>query len=720
MLFVALFAFFGLTAVLHGSGNDYDYTVRFTAYFDEENEIDVELDGNFGDIVTFDDENWDDDYEFAFFIVDGRARPELPLNHAFRILGDMEIEAISSPKNQHAVVFIDTNVELIEVKYVADGGNLEEPDVTYTEYTKPNYTAITTAEDRWYDPVTGDTSGTLANITASGVRVLRYEIDEESEYVLTVTEGEKLTPPNGVIDEERYIYNTVVEVKAAEPREDEKFSHWEVEGEVVSYAETHKLSVVEDTTITAVYVPDDVTVDRDVPLVTIRDVPLRDPEKTYLMQFYLPDGHELVDYGLLQTTDQGDDTLVFENDDHRVSARKHVGETREFIMSTNEDITAVKAYIVTAVGENLHYTYSRQVNFRLFGDGTAENPIEINNWNDLNSIRNEEAAFDPDQTIHFKLTSNLDKTTAGYNTHASETANADKGWEPLGYPDKRFTGHFDGDGHIIEDLVINRPDSDNVGLFGHVGVSRSRSVTVIENLYMKDADVTGNRGTGALIGRVTGNQATIVRNVGVIDSTVSGTGATGGLIGSFNSFATRGAADRNPRLQEAFVEVVEVEGRGGEDLDRTFEKIAGLVGCSQKGSISDSYALATVTITDAAADRVGVLVGCNVLRGRLERSYAAGTINLESDAFATTNVGILIGMTDANSVLNATYYDQQLDTHPGVGSHPDGIAGVTGFNTDDMQGEAAATNMGGLDFAEMWMTTTEYPRLKASEDFFTD
>ncbi len=55
---------------------------------------------------------------------------------------------------------------------------------------------------------------------------------------------------------------------------------------------------------------------------------------------------------------------------------------------------------------------------------------------------------------------------------ASETKNwnGGKGFDPIGedYYDP-FTGIFDGKGHKIRNLYINRPDEDNVGLFGVVG-----------------------------------------------------------------------------------------------------------------------------------------------------------------------------------------------------------------------------------------------------------
>ncbi|GEM_PF-6507448 len=110
----------------------------------------------------------------------------------------------------------------------------------------------------------------------------------------------------------------------------------------------------------------------------------------------------------------------------------------------------------------------------------------------------------------------------------------------------------------------------------------------------------------------------------------------------------------------------------------------------------------------ASAKREGVLAGCNIHRGRLVGTYAAGTITLEEEASDTTNASIKIGRTDpeqgAYEPWAATYYDQELDdSYPGIESHPGGTAGVTGLGTLQMQGTPAAADMSALDFEEVWV-----------------
>ena len=115
-------------------------------------------------------------------------------------------------------------------------------------------------------------------------------------------------------------------------------------------------------------------------------------------------------------------------------------------------------------------------------NGTAEYPYQITTIAHLNAIRGN---FLDD---HFVLTKDLDFLDTDergadyvYST-ASGTENA-KGWLPIGHDtvhgDGRdvfthfqgtpFSGSFDGDGHVILNLLISRSDEEFVGLFGVAG-----------------------------------------------------------------------------------------------------------------------------------------------------------------------------------------------------------------------------------------------------------
>jgi hypothetical protein len=195
--------------------------------------------------------------------------------------------------------------------------------------------------------------------------------------------------------------------------------------------------------------------------------------------------------------------------------------------------------------------------------------LEIRTWYDLDDVRNNLMG-------HHVLMNDLDSTTAGYQELASPTANSGKGWDPIGYiigeGGPIFMGIFDGQGHEIGDLYINRPREDLVGLFGCVDPG------VIQDVGVVNVTVTGGDSVGGLAG-----VATIVTNCYSVGS-VTGKKYVGGLAGIGvsvgNSYSTG-------------------------DVTGT-EDVGGLLGYTA-GNVSNCYSTSSVT----GVDKVGGLVGDN-------------------------------------------------------------------------------------------------------------
>ena len=119
--------------------------------------------------------------------------------------------------------------------------------------------------------------------------------------------------------------------------------------------------------------------------------------------------------------------------------------------------------------------------------------------------------------------------------NASETS----GWNHIGYHDPEgfmpiggngssgpeFTGRFDGVGHRIEHLHINRQEADEnsyIGLFGNVNGAR------VENLSIVDGYVRGDTHVGGIVGAA---ERTLIRNVS-FSGVVNGSGYFGGIVGT--------------------------------------------------------------------------------------------------------------------------------------------------------------------------------------------
>jgi hypothetical protein len=111
--------------------------------------------------------------------------------------------------------------------------------------------------------------------------------------------------------------------------------------------------------------------------------------------------------------------------------------------------------------------YSISVEAKAFpysgGSGTADDPYQIATADDLLELRASPDHYD----AHFILTADIDLAPCTFTTAvtAYDTDNLTGGFQG-----DAFTGVFDGNGHIINNLTINTSGAGNdyLGLFGHV------------------------------------------------------------------------------------------------------------------------------------------------------------------------------------------------------------------------------------------------------------
>jgi hypothetical protein len=218
--------------------------------------------------------------------------------------------------------------------------------------------------------------------------------------------------------------------------------------------------------------------------------------------------------------------------------------------------------------------------------------LEIRDWHDLDAIRDNMGGSYP-------LMNDLDSTTAGYEELASPTANQGKGWQPIHGP---FTGSFDGQGCEIRDMFINRPDENDIGLFGQLSW-----LGLINNVGVVNATVIGYRNVGGLVGVSWG----LVSNSHSTGSMI-GVGYVGGLVGVntgtvSNSFCTSsvtgswhvgGLVGRNFGGMSNCCSTGSVTGSW---------QVGGLVGQKDRGTVSNSYSTGSVI----GSWQVGGLMGMN-------------------------------------------------------------------------------------------------------------
>ena len=312
------------------------------------------------------------------------------------------------------------------------------------------------------------------------------------------------------------------------------------------------------------------------------------------------------------------------------------------------------------------------------GDGGYNPPpsknLEIRTWYDLDAVRDNLAG-------NHTLLNDLNSTTPGYEELASPTANAGKGWEPVGRSigghGPIFTGTFDGQGHEIRDLFISRPDEDAVGLFGDVGQEG-----VIENIGVVNVTVTGRYSVGALAAGVEG---TLGRSYS--SGSIAGDRGVGGLVGDnfgtvSNSYSTGSITGDYfvgglVGLKEA-ASVSNSYSTGNVTGNSCVGGLVGanLVGPNEESGVTNSYSTGDVTGNVA----VGGLVGDNQVDGDVSNSHSTGSVT------GVDNVGGLVGLNEEGTVSNSFW-----DTETSGQASSDG---GTGKNTTEMQDIATFTGAG--------------------------
>ena len=271
-------------------------------------------------------------------------------------------------------------------------------------------------------------------------------------------------------------------------------------------------------------------------------------------------------------------------------------------------------------------------------------------------------------------------STAGVSGAVAE------GWAPIG---GTFTATFDGRGHTISNLYINRPSTNNVSLFGVLGTGGN-----VRNLGIEGGSVTGAKYVGGLVGY---NLGTISACYATGDA--SGSGSVGGLVGWSNATISACYATGN------------ATGNG--------QQTGGLVG-DNRGTIRACYA----TGNASGAENVGGLVGFS--DSTIRACYATGNAN------GGSNVGGLVGFNFGT--VTKSYFDRTVSNRPASDRYdkttaqlqtPTAYTGIySNWNIDVDNGQPIGVDNGtaagdpGTDNPWDFGSDSEYPALKV--DFNVD
>lgn len=323
------------------------------------------------------------------------------------------------------------------------------------------------------------------------------------------------------------------------------------------------------------------------------------------------------------------------------------------------------------------------------GTGTAGDPFRITTCAQLQEIQS-------DLDAHYHLMNNIDcSATSGWN--------AGEGFEPIGNdsnsPTSYFTGTLDGQGFVVTGLFINRPVTENVGLFGFIGDGAE-----ISNIGMQNVNMTGNRNTGGLVGSVDGSSGINITSV-YTTGTVTGTDIlVGGLIGNNDAAAIIQSYSTATVTGEEDVGGLIGDNYG--DISRSFatgdvtassgEWIGGLLGYNDGGTITDVYATGDVN-AGFVFSGVGGLIGQN-LNGSITNAYSTGEVTVV-DA-GSGNIGGFIG--DNQDTIATSFWD--TDTSglvDGCGTGSANCSDVSSKTTTEMKNITTFTGVG-WDFTAIW------------------
>lgn len=154
------------------------------------------------------------------------------------------------------------------------------------------------------------------------------------------------------------------------------------------------------------------------------------------------------------------------------------------------------------------------------GQGTINDPYLIENFNNLLWVSDNSSSW----SSHFLQTENI-------NAILTNLCLQD-GFSPIGDISTKFTGSYDGDGHTISNLFINRPNNQRIALFGETNGA------TIARLGLVDPDITvtgtGSFGQGSNVGSLVGladNGTSISQCFATGGSVTAGGSGVGGLIG---------------------------------------------------------------------------------------------------------------------------------------------------------------------------------------------
>ena len=306
------------------------------------------------------------------------------------------------------------------------------------------------------------------------------------------------------------------------------------------------------------------------------------------------------------------------------------------------------------------------------GTGTAEDPYRVGSRLDLEEVRYCGAA-------HFVQIADIDLSSGL--------------WAPLR---TTFTGVYEGAGHTISGMRVERPSDYLAGLFRVIAGSGK-----VTDLALDGVDVTGQANVGAVAGTLL--ESGEISKV-TVNGSVTGTALVGGIVG--NTTATPPGSETSAAVAGPVITDVAssttvtgqdaVGGIVGEASDSTISKAAasgtisggsyvgGIIGRANSSTLTELASDVTVT---ASLQSGGGIAGWVRGTSPVSDSAAAGTVQADSAA------GGLIGQLSGSATVTDTASDVAVSGQFGLG----GLVGRASDYPTITRSVAAGAVTGGRD-----------------------
>jgi hypothetical protein len=340
------------------------------------------------------------------------------------------------------------------------------------------------------------------------------------------------------------------------------------------------------------------------------------------------------------------------------------------------------------------------------GTGSEQDPYRIVTAADLRTVRSFVGKSHANK--YFRMMNDIDLTAF--------LANNPEGWFPIGdnenksFEYKSFAGHFNGGGHKVKGLRINRTVDEHsvfMGLFGY-NTGTIDSLGVSGAIILK---ISGYSYSGGLVGYNTGSITNCYATVEVSSSYSSS--HSGGLIGYNTGVITNCYAAGNVSSSTPFASysggligqntgiITNCSATGKSSASAySYSYSGGLIG-HNSGTITNCSATGATTSSSSASNYIpssssGGLIGQNT--GDITNCYATG----KSSSSAGTYSSDFSGRNHYSGGLIGHNSGTITDSYAtGSSSSPVASGGLTGYNSGDIKrcyatGESSSGYSGGL------------------------